>query len=112
MDFNEYQYLATLTWNKEPNDEMRLANAALGLAGESGEVLEPIKKHLFHNKPLDNANLSKELGDVLYYVAILAAERGLDLNTVARNNYLKLKARYPNGFGERHDTGQTNNDNT
>jgi NTP pyrophosphatase (non-canonical NTP hydrolase) len=76
----------------------RLANFALGLAGETGEVCEPLKKHLFHGRDLDRDALAKELGDVLFYVSALASTLGLSLDDVAAANIAKLRARYPDGF--------------
>jgi NTP pyrophosphatase (non-canonical NTP hydrolase) len=99
---------AARTWNTDPQRRDRIANATLGLAGEVGEVVEPIKKHLFHGRSLDIGNLTKELGDVLYYVAILADELGITLEDVATTNTLKLRERYPNGFR----TGSTDQPST
>ena len=77
-----------LTWN------------ALGIAGEAGEVADIIKKHVGHGHELDRTKLTKELGDVLWYVAALAHDIGVDLSTVARENVEKLKTRYPDGFSQ------------
>ena len=76
----------------------RLAHWALGLAGEAGETDEMIKKHLFHEHELDHEALVKELGDVLWYLAVLAKELDVELEEVAETNIAKLKKRYPNGF--------------
>lgn len=70
---------------------------ALGLAGESGEVVEKIKKlvrdqHL-NIRDEDREEILKELGDVLWYVSALAAYMGIDLNTVAKTNLKKLEDR-------------------
>ncbi|MEL6177405.1 MAG: nucleoside triphosphate pyrophosphohydrolase family protein [Myxococcota bacterium] len=75
-----------------------LANGALGLAGEAGEAADLIKKHLFHDHPLDRDKLRDELGDVLWYVATLARTLDLDLAQVAQRNIDKLRIRYPEGF--------------
>jgi NTP pyrophosphatase (non-canonical NTP hydrolase) len=100
MNFNDYQLAAQRTWNnRDLTKEQRLSNACLGLAGEVGEVLEPIKKYLYHGKPLPEAEvLIKELGDVLYYASVLANELGITFDVVAETNIAKLKARHPNGF--------------
>lgn len=71
---------------------------ALGLAGESGEVIELVKKHLFHGHALDRDRLKKELGDVLWYLAAVCTAEGLSLGDVADGNIEKLRARYPDGF--------------
>jgi NTP pyrophosphatase (non-canonical NTP hydrolase) len=72
--------------------------AALGLAGESGEVVDLIKKHVHHGKPLDRSRLVAELGDVLWYLAYLASIEGIDLAEVATANSRKSRARFPDGF--------------
>lgn len=72
--------------------------AALGLAGESGEVVDLIKKHVHHGKPLDRVQLVAELGDVLWYLAYLASIEDIDLAEVATANSRKARARFPNGF--------------
>ena len=100
MDFKEYQKAALRTAKTGPersrND--RLANWALGLIGEAGEIAEEMKKHLYHEHELDHAALVKELGDVLWYLAVLAQEVGVELEEVAATNIAKLRRRYPNGF--------------
>lgn len=71
---------------------------AIGLCGESGEVAETVKKHVFHGVPLDRENLGSELGDVLWYLTHLAALIGMSLEEIASANVAKLRTRYPNGF--------------
>lgn len=73
-------------------------NGCLGLAGESGEVLDMVKKWVFHEKDLDKDHLKKELGDVMWYVAMLCESFGFDLDEILQMNVDKLKARYPEGF--------------
>ena len=76
----------------------RLAMGGLGLAGEAWEVVDLLKKHLFHGHPLDTEKLTRELGDVLWYVAELSTALGVKLSIVAQRNLEKLAARYPDGF--------------
>ena len=101
MEFNEYQQLAERTARKA-NDtpEKRFINFSFGLTGETGEVIDCIKKHLFHGHPLDQEKLKIELGDVLWYIATLATTAGLTLHEIAVTNIEKLKVRYPEGFSE------------
>lgn len=96
MKFDEYQAAALRTEMDIPPRE-KLSKSALGLTGEAGEVAELVKKHLFHDKPIDVEKLKKELGDVLWYVAATAACFGIELDDVARTNVAKLAARYPAG---------------
>ncbi len=75
-----------------------LLNGCLGLAGESGEVLDMVKKCIFHEVELDEDHLKKELGDVMWYVAALCEAFGFSLDDIMQMNIEKLKARYPEGF--------------
>lgn len=72
----------------------------LGLAGEAGEVAEQIKKMLRDDDgELNDARekkIVKEIGDVLWYAARLAAELDLDLDEIAVENLAKLQARKTN----------------
>ena len=74
---------------------------ALGLAGEAGEVCEKIKKIMRDQKghfTEDNLEqISKELGDVLWYVAMLAVEFNIALSSVAEDNLAKLQDRMDRG---------------
>lgn len=73
-------------------------NACLGLSGEVGEFNDMIKKWIFHEKPFDEVHAKKELGDVLWYVAMMCHSFGWDLDEILQMNVDKLKARYPKGF--------------
>ena len=99
--FDQYQRLASRTRNDQLDDTARLANLAMGLAGESGEVCDYLKKVVFHGHTLDEGKLADELGDVLWYLANLAEVNGITLQTIAENNIAKLRKRYPDGFDEK-----------
>ena len=98
MHLDEYQQLAARTLGRDRTHEQQLANAALGLTGEAGEVAEVIKKHLFHATPLDQDALLKELGDCLWYLGAFATVLSLSLDDIAQRNIDKLRRRYPEGF--------------
>lgn len=97
-DLDLYQENAMRTSAPYPVVEKSYAVFGLGLAGEAGEVVEMIKKHVGHGHPLDKEKLLKELGDVLWYVAAIARTADLDLSTIATANIEKLKKRYPEKF--------------
>ena len=86
------------TWRKDLPRDLRLSNAALGLVGECGEVVEHIKKHLFHGHKLDVQTLLVELGDVYYYLGALELELGVLREQAELRVQEKLMARYPDGF--------------
>ena len=100
MNFDDYQHAAARTSDPLQPTIDRLTNGALGLGGEAGEVIELVKKHRYHGKPLDREALVGELGDVLWYVAETASAAGLSLWGIAEENLSKLRARYPDGFEE------------
>ena len=100
MNLNDYQQLAARTHNRKLTAVEAITNYALGLTGESGEVADHVKKHVFHSHELDVDEVKKELGDVLWYVANLAAVLEIELSEVAGLNLEKLKKRYRNGFSE------------
>lgn len=57
-----------------------------------------MKKHHGHGHELDREKAAKELGDVFWYLAVLADSLGFKLSEIATKNVQKLKVRYPNGF--------------
>lgn len=98
--FNDYQVdaLGTATY---PGLHNNLIYPALGLAGEAGEAADKIKK-LWRNQglmgyegttPEWRCELAKELGDVLWYIAALAEELQIDMETIAQMNIIKLRDR-------------------
>ena len=102
-DFDTYEDLALRTASDSSlADSMSMLNtAALGLAGESGEIADHVKKVMFHGHPLDDETrdrIAKEIGDILWYCAMGARGLGVGLGEIASMNVEKLKKRYPEGF--------------
>ena len=78
----------------------RLTTAGVGLAAESGEFLEIVKKMVFQGKPWNADNrehLIIELGDVMWYVAQACMALDVSFDDVVRGNVKKLEKRYPGG---------------
>lgn len=94
--YAEFVEAGVLIENEGPRD--RLLLGALGLGGEAGEVIDLIKKHVFHGKPMDEAHMKLELGDVLWYIQLLCTWYGWSLSQVMEANVEKLKARYPDRY--------------
>lgn len=111
MTINEYQAAALRTAQTEKflADDL-LLNSALGLCGESGEVADLVKKHLFQGHDLDLEHIAKELSDISWYLAVGAYAIGLDLESIFRINKEKLEARYPDGFSTDRSLHRTEND--
>ncbi len=95
MNFTTYQALARTTAMYP--DNAKIIYPCLGLAGETGEICEKVKKHIRDGRELDKEDLKKELGDVLWYLSILAGDLDIDLDDVAYTNYQKLKSRQERG---------------
>ncbi len=98
MTPNEYQAQAMRWLNPALSEKDTLINGVMGLCGESGEVIDLVKKHLSQGHPLDREALAKELGDVAWYLAETAYVLGYPLEEIFRMNLEKLSARYPDGF--------------
>ena len=98
-DMNEYQRLASTT-AKYPEDT-GLVYTVLGMASEAGEVAGKLKK-VFRDdagkiSPERREQLLSEVGDVLWYVAMVAMELGSSLSAVAEANLDKLLDRDTRG---------------
>lgn len=98
MTINEYQKLAMTTLNPDLDKKDVLINGVMGLCGESGEVIDIVKKHLAQGHELDKEKIIKELGDVAWYMAEIATVLDVELEDVLVQNIEKLKKRYPEGF--------------
>ena len=79
---------------------IRLLHGSIGVATESGELLDAIKKHLFYGKPLDEVNLKEEIADCLWYISVMLDELDSSFEEVMETNIEKLKARYGDKFNE------------
>ena len=77
-----------------------LLTAGIGLASETGEFNEIIKKMFFQGKPLNAENLfhmKRELGDICWYIAQACMALDTSFDEILQMNYEKLSARYPEG---------------
>ena len=102
MTINEYQRLAMRTLNPALSRQDVLLNGVMGLCGESGEVIDLVKKHLHQGHLMDRENMIRELGDVAWYLSETAWALDVDLETVLRGNIEKLRKRFPEGFDAEH----------
>lgn len=100
MRANDYQYSAARTINWSVSTRDRILNFTLGLCGEAGEAAEFIKHEMFHGHAPPRAELYKELGDVLWYIAALCTTLDVELEQVMQMNIDKLRKRYPDKFTE------------
>ena len=98
MTINEYQKLAMTTLNPALEKKDVLINGVMGLCGESGEVIDIVKKHLAQGHELDRDRIIGELGDIAWYLAEVAYILDTPLEEVLKRNIEKLKKRFPEGF--------------
>ena len=117
MNGNQYQELAMRTNDGMCTQRLRkmadfemgygytdfagIVNACFGLSGEVGEINDMVKKWVFHGHKMDKEELEKEIGDVMWYVALICTSLHIDLEEVMGKNIDKLKKRYPEGFSEK-----------
>jgi NTP pyrophosphatase (non-canonical NTP hydrolase) len=100
MTFDDYQKQAIKTniYDPEVIDDLMLKTiSAMGVAGEAREVLDKWKKLVvYHNGKVtteDKDELAKEMGDVLWYLAVLADQLGISFDDVAATNLQKTQSR-------------------
>ena len=97
MTFDEYQAKALTTAENDYEPLMERTIWAMGVAGEAGEVIEKWKKIVAYKNGVvgkeDLAELAKELGDVVWYIAVMAHSLGLSLEEVMQRNVTKLQDR-------------------
>ncbi|HEY9886099.1 MAG TPA: nucleoside triphosphate pyrophosphohydrolase family protein [Vampirovibrionales bacterium] len=84
--------------NRFTEENIRLLHSAIGVSTEAGELLDALKKHLYYGKPLDKVNLEEEMGDLFWYLAIMANALDVDFAEIMDRNIAKLKARYGEKF--------------
>lgn len=97
MTGNEYQKLAMRTASIDSMENPHL-NAVLGLNGEAGEIADMYKKAIFQGHEIDSIAILKELGDIMWYVALMCEAEGVTIEEIMEMNIEKLRKRYPDGF--------------
>lgn len=99
MELNDYQNGAISTAIYDRKDAV--VYPTLGLTGEAGEVADKVKKVIRDNggelSEDKRKEIAKELGDVLWYTAVLARDLGYSLNEIAQMNLQKLASRKERG---------------
>ena len=98
LTVNDYQRMAMRTAGDYDSNYNMLRNSVYGLNGESGEVIDLLKKYEFQGHDLDREKLIDEAGDVCWYLALLATALDVSLEEIMRRNVEKLMKRYPEGF--------------
>lgn len=98
MDINEFQRRSIRTLNNDLTWEEQVSNMIMGLAGESGEIADHIKKVFYQGHELNRKHLAEEIGDLMFYIVNLSTLYDLSMENILDYNIEKLKKRYKNGF--------------
>ena len=85
----------------KPNpSQCELLHAAIGIAGEAGELLDAVRKHVFDGQPLDRENVIEELGDLNFYFEAACQAIGVTREEIEQRNQAKLSKRYEGGYSD------------
>jgi NTP pyrophosphatase (non-canonical NTP hydrolase) len=96
-NLKEYQELCKITAKKFETPEKEILTWGLGIAGEAGDVASCIKKTYAHDND-QREGIKENLGDALWYVAMICNFYNWDMQEILDKNLDKLKKRYPQGF--------------
>jgi NTP pyrophosphatase (non-canonical NTP hydrolase) len=97
MNLREYQTICKETAKKFENPEKEIMTWGLGVAGEAGDIAGCIKKTYAHDND-QKAGIKENIGDMLWYAAMICNFFNWNLDEVLNENVEKLKKRYPAGF--------------
>lgn len=97
MTLNEYQMAAARTMNPNLGTAETELHALHGLSAEVGEIHGIFQKY-YQGHEVDDEDLKKELGDLLWMIAELCTVEGWILDDIGWMNIEKLRKRYPEGF--------------
>ena len=102
----EYQKDVLRTKNNELSHIDQLTNAAIGAAGESGELSELVKKHRYQGHDFNREKYIDETGDALFYLTLGLLEIGSSLEEAICCNVKKRENIYPDGFDAERSRGR------
>lgn len=98
MTPDQYVVDAMRSCRPGPDFGYDLNHSLHGLASETGEIADTIKKHLVYDQPFNRENMHEELGDLMWYVALMCKACNFSLESIMIANVEKLKKRYPEKF--------------
>ena len=105
MNLTEYQNKAALTECNQVQSmkrmhqlaAVRLNHGVIGLVGEVGELAAAVERWVYYGSELDRVNIKEEVGDCLWYLALICNAVGLDMESCLEANLKKLARRYSQG---------------
>lgn len=95
---DEYVQLAMRSLKEVSNFHYNLNHSLHGLSSEVGEIADIIKKHIIYEQPFNRSHMEEELGDLMWYVALMCYANGFSLEAIMQQNIAKLMKRYPEKF--------------
>lgn len=98
MTINEYQTESYKNIQPHYDKKDEILNWSIGLSEEVGETLNHVKHQYWGKESINHVAISKELGDILWYLSALCTSLNISLDTVAQLNIAKLNHRYQNKF--------------
>lgn len=98
MYFKEYINACKRTYTFQGHPKIDTSLICMGLAGETGEVIDYLKKVHFQGHELNKEKLISEMGDMMWYFAMLCFFYSINFEDILNKNVEKLKLRYPDGF--------------
>jgi NTP pyrophosphatase (non-canonical NTP hydrolase) len=96
----EYQKLVKTTAKKFKDRDKEISNWGLGVTGEAGDLAGCIKKTTYHKND-QRKGIKENIGDTMWYLAMICNFYGWDFEEVLSENIKKLKKRYPQGFSKK-----------
>jgi NTP pyrophosphatase (non-canonical NTP hydrolase) len=82
------------------DNNAELLHGSIGIVTEAGELIDAIKKNLIYGKPLDSVNVIEEVGDILWYVALVLRSQGSTFEEAFERNIAKLRVRFPEKYSD------------
>ena len=96
--FDYPNFVDCLRANSNPDNlKLDMLHSAVGISGESGELLDHMKKTIWQNHDWSYDYIIYELGDILFYLTSMCNCVGTDIDEVRKLNIEKLTKRYPDG---------------
>jgi NTP pyrophosphatase (non-canonical NTP hydrolase) len=96
-----YQRMCKMTAKKFDNEDKEILTWGLGIAGEAGDVASCIKKTFIHDND-QRQGIRENIGDTLWYAAMICNYFNWNMEEILEENIEKLKKRYPKGFTIEH----------
>ena len=97
----EHDYVAEESGKTLSSTATDMLHGVMGMAGEAGEIIEATLNPILHNAELDGKNLIEEMGDSMWYQALILRTLNVPGSVMLDINYDKLMARYEEGYSDK-----------